>query len=54
MGGLQEDQNTFLIIFFEGVHAKCPIFLSDHNKLSSVLTDFNKSLKYRISRKFLQ
>lgn len=32
-----------------GLHLKCPILLSDINKNQTVLTNFDKTIKYQIS-----
>jgi len=36
-----------------GLHVKYPLFLSDFNETWSLWTDFQKTLKYQISRKSL-
>lgn len=37
-----------------GLHIKCPLFMPDFNKNSSMLTDFSKHSQYKLSRKYIQ
>jgi len=37
-----------------GIDVKCPIFMSDLNRVPGVSTDFSGSRRYQISRKSVQ
>jgi hypothetical protein len=37
-----------------GLNAKCPVFLSSFNNVCIFLVDFNESLQFQTSRKFVQ
>jgi hypothetical protein len=39
---------------YSGLHARCPILLSDFNQIWSLSKDFRRSRQYEISRKFVR
>jgi hypothetical protein len=44
-----DNNNTYL-----GLHVKCPIVVSDFNRLWSFSTHFGKGHQYKISQKYIQ